>query len=350
MRIGVVSAQVFICPPPGYSGLEMIAWQCAKELAVRGHKVALFAPEGSHCPGAVVIPTGKPGQWDERAAFVNTHQELLKADAIIDHSWSKFSYSLKMDGRFKGPVLGVCHAPVDTMYKTLPPVDKTCMVTISKDQAAALDGLFGAGKARHCWNGIDLDFYKPVSGMKRVKRMLFLARFSTIKGPDLALDACKAVEAGLDMVGDASITNEPELFKKCFDICAANPVMFRMVGGISRQECVWWFNRDHVLLHPNLRFREPFGLSPVEAQACGMPVLAFNNGAMRETVSHNETGWLVNTVAEFNAAVAASKNMLEADMIHYQARCREWASQFSIQNMAARYEFLCEEALNTGGW
>lgn len=37
---------------------------------------------------------------------------------------------------------------------------------------------------------------------------------------------------------------------------------------------------------------EDFGIVPVEAQACGTPVIGFNKGGLRETVIHEKTGFL----------------------------------------------------------
>lgn len=44
-----------------------------------------------------------------------------------------------------------------------------------------------------------------------------------------------------------------------------------------------------------LSLNEPFGLIPLEAMACGVPVIAVNHGGYRETVIHNKTGLLINS-------------------------------------------------------
>jgi glycosyltransferase involved in cell wall biosynthesis len=51
-----------------------------------------------------------------------------------------------------------------------------------------------------------------------------------------------------------------------------------------------------VLLHP-IAFNEPFGLSVVEAMACGTPVIAYARGSMPEIVDSGVTGFLVDDVA-----------------------------------------------------
>lgn len=376
LRIIVISSTVFAVGRggsalSGYGGLEVIAYQIAEGLAKKGHEVGLVAPDGSECPGCQVIPIGPERMVSEgkayggfpavahegqiiREAHPGYWQHLLGADAIIDHSWQKYSYMLKAEGRLKAPVLGVCHAPVNTMLNSPPPVEKPCVVCISKDQASHYEALFSPHKARVAYNGIDPDFYKPVAGVKRTGRFLFLARFSTIKGPLLAIEACKKAGAGLDLVGDTSITNEPDYFNACKAKCDGEQI--RMVGPASRGECVRWFSQAHCLLHPNFPapntghpgFREPLGLAPLEAQACGTPCIAGRYGAMTETISEGATGLLVSSLDEMVRAIQSDwiRNIAQSD----RDGCREWASSFNIDKMVDRYQELCYEAIEEGGW
>jgi glycosyltransferase involved in cell wall biosynthesis len=339
-------------PVAGYSGLEHLAWQIAAGLAAQGHWVSLIGPDGTSCPNVDCIAFGPERSCDEKTAYSRYWHRLPDYDVIIDHTWGKWSYMLKAEGKLKAPVLGVCHAPVNTMYQQWPPVfpipnsqpvTKGCAVCISQDQANHFQALFSA-PARVAYNGIDLDFYKPMS-VKRNDPYLFLARFSTIKGPDIAIAACMAVGAKLNLVGDTQITQEPEYFARCKSMC--DGVNIKLVGPATRGECVYWFSRSLALLHPNQRFREPFGLAPIEAQACGCPVIAWDLGAMRETVKHGETGMLVSSPEEFAAQVKLGLTGVPDTV---RKKCREWASQFSIQRMGARYAELCTEAVNTGGW
>ena len=364
MKICVISTPVFKVPVAGYSGLEHLAWLTAKGLAEKGHGVTLVAPEGSECPGVKMVTPGPEGSWDEKTFYGKYWQILPEFDVIIDETWQKWSYILKGEGRLNAPILGVCHAPVNTMYGSLPPsVDKPCFVCISKDQANHFEALHSR-PARVAYNGVDMDFYKPM-GVPRSDRFLFLARFSTIKGPDLAIEACKRVGCGLDLVGDTSITGEPEFLDRCRKMCdldlqrdvnalMALPVgekpQIRMVGPAKRGECVWWFSQAHCLLHPNQRFREPFGLAPVEAMACGCPVIAWDNGAMRETIKHRETGWLVRSMDDLTEIVDLYSDGKAGIPESMRSDCREWASQFSLPKMIERYEELCQEAIEGGGW
>jgi glycosyltransferase involved in cell wall biosynthesis len=62
------------------------------------------------------------------------------------------------------------------------------------------------------------------------------------------------------------------------------------------------------LLHP-ITFAEPFGLSVVEAMACGTPVIAYPRGSMPELIEHGVTGYLVDGVDAAARAVADASRL-----------------------------------------
>lgn len=359
MKICVISSVVFPIGKgglAGYGGLEQVAWQRAVGLAARGHDVTLVAPDGSELPGGKVFHTGPPGSTTEKRAYGKYWQILPGFDAVVDDSWNKWSYALKAEGKLAAPVLGVMHAPVHTMLEAPPPpsITKPCFVCISQDQASHLKEIIGC-EARVAYNGVDPEFYKPLR-LPRSGRFLFLARFSSIKGPDLAIKACLDTGVGLDLIGDTSITNEPELFQQCMEMSHRSSPgwdrkqgrQIRVIGPASRSECVYWFSQAHALLHPNERFREPFGLAPVEAMLCGCPVIAWDHGAMRETVKYSGTGALVTTYngLVYHTDYHAKHGVPDA----VREECRSWAMRFSVDHMVARYEDLITEAVKTGGW
>jgi glycosyltransferase involved in cell wall biosynthesis len=347
LRIAVVSSQVFAVPTPGYAGLEMVAYHCAVGLARRGHSVLLIAPDGSRAEGCDLLHTGPAGRLDERQAYDRYWQQLLQVTCVIDHSWQKNSHLLRMEGRLKAPVLSVMHAPVDTMYGSLPAGGEGFRaVCLSQDQASHFSALFGR-PARVAFNGVDPSFYRQADGIPRTDRALFCARFSAIKGADIAVKACREAGAALDLVGDTTITNEPQYLQAVTAACDGEKV--RMVGPDTRDGCVLRMSSAHVFLHPNERFREPFGLAPVEAMLCGLPVIAWRKGAMTETVLDGVSGRLAGSYDEFLQALTTSPDWLTEKT---RRDARDWALRFSVGDMAARYEALCHEALSgvSGGW
>jgi len=99
------------------------------------------------------------------------------------------------------------------------------------------------------------------------------------------------------------------------------------VGGTARTKAL---GSAGALLHL-INFDEPFGLSVVEALACGTPVIACNRGSMPELIEDGVTGFLVNNVDE---AVDAINRIGEID----RAACRAAVSaRFTVERMADRY-------------
>lgn len=340
MKIVVISTTVMTVPPPGYSGLEMLAWQQADGLAKRGHQVLLVAPRGSTAPPKVEMHETTLGE-SEQQAYSGYWQRLLDYEAVIDNSWNKWAYILKAEGKLKAPVLGVLHAPAETMFMSPPPVPKPCFVAISKDQAGAVCGHLGI-RARVCYNGIDFTFYKA-NGEPKNDRYLFLARMSKLKGPHVAVQIAKSCDVPLDLVGDDKLVESPSYAQAIKGASDGKKIVY--LGEKNRKECAKYFAQAKALLHCNFVFREPFGLSPVEAQASGCPVIAADFGAMRETIKNGETGFLARTPEEM-------EDLVRNDAVSSISpkTCRAWAKQFSIENMVLRYEELCKEAVEKGGW
>ena len=94
------------------------------------------------------------------------------------------------------------------------------------------------------------------------------------------------------------------------------------------------------LLHP-IRFAEPFGLSVIEANACGTPVIAFERGALPELIRHGVNGYLVADVVGAAGAAAQVEQLA-------RARCRtEAETRFSAERMARDYLRLYQRLLPT---
>lgn len=77
----------------------------------------------------------------------------------------------------------------------------------------------------------------------------------------------------------------------------------RYLGSIGATERDSALGSVAALLHP-IHFDEPFGLSVVEAMACGTPVIAYRRGSMAEVIDDGVTGFAVHSLEEAVAAVA----------------------------------------------
>jgi len=104
----------------------------------------------------------------------------------------------------------------------------------------------------------------------------------------------------------------------------------RYVGSVGPAERNTLLGGAYALLHL-ISFDEPFGLSMVEAMACGTPVIAYPRGSVPEIIRHGATGYIVGGVAE---AVAALVDVGSLDRASIRAHV---AARFSRERMVEGY-------------
>jgi glycosyltransferase involved in cell wall biosynthesis len=108
-------------------------------------------------------------------------------------------------------------------------------------------------------------------------------------------------------------------------LAAAVGVRFEPRKLISDAEVVETLNRAALLVYTSRL--EPFGLAPLEANACGTPVVAVAEGGVRETVKDGVNGWLVDSEPEA-IAEAMARLLNDAELA---ARMGERARQYVEQ-------------------
>lgn len=118
---------------------------------------------------------------------------------------------------------------------------------------------------------VDTDFYCPIP-VPRDDYYLVVSAFAPYKRIDLAVTACRQLGRKLVVIG----TGQDERRLRS----AAGPHV-AFLGWQSDEAIRDHFRRCRALLFPG---EEDFGIVPVEAQACGAPVIAFGRGGAAETV------------------------------------------------------------------
>ncbi len=93
----------------------------------------------------------------------------------------------------------------------------------------------------------------------------------------------------------------------------------KYVGSVGPEDRDKLLGGAACLLHP-ISFNEPFGLSVVEANACGTPVIAFSLGSMPEIITDGVNGFLVSNNSEAVDALEKIKSISRSD-------CREVAER-----------------------
>ena len=139
-------------------------------------------------------------------------------------------------------------------------------------------------------------------------RFLSLNRFERKKNIGLALRALAMLEAGhLVLAGgfDSRVQENVEHELELKELARELGLEARTTFLRSPPDCekVWLLKNCSCLLYTPAG--EHFGIVPLEAMYCGTPVLAVNSGGPLETVSHQDTGWLVEPQAGAWAEVMA---------------------------------------------
>lgn len=151
------------------------------------------------------------------------------------------------------------------------------------------------------------DFFKPDWSKKKKDLILYVSRFSEEKGQLETVDAFRKLSSTLldkniRLILCGSYFEEHEWYhrevekkaKKYRNIIIQTFVTDRELLNLYQSATVFWFPRK-----PYKGISEHFGLVPVEAMACGTPVVAYNYGGIVETVKNGETGFLVKNDCDF---------------------------------------------------
>jgi len=313
-------------PPQHYGPWELVTSLLTEALIKRDIDVTLFATKDSWTSGTLAGVC--PAPYSEDPSIDAKVWEMLHVAHVFErasefdliHNQADF-VPLGFSRLVETPVVTTIHGlsserilPIFKAYN-----DRVHYVAISN--ADRHPELRYAATIHH---GIRLeDFpFDPAGG----EDLLFFGRIHPDKGAVEAIETARRAGRRLVMAGivqDQDYHNE-----KVVPALNERSVIYRgPVGGTVRTTML---GSARALLHL-INFDEPFGLSVVEALACGTPVIASNRGSMPELIDHGVTGFLVNNIDE---AVDAIGRVGEID----RAACRAAVSaRFTIERMADRY-------------
>ena len=198
-----------------------------------------------------------------------------------------------------------------------------------------------AGRIRRYYNRaatviyppVDTEFFRP-NGSPPGPYFLIVSALVPYKRVDLAIHACAAAGVPLRIVGDG-----PE--RERLGAMAGPDVEF--LGVRTDEQVRELYQGAAAMLLPG---EEDFGIAPVEAQACGRPVIALSRGGARETVRHATSGWLVDEPTPEALAIAIRRVIeqpLASDAI------RDDALRFSKRRYHDEMRVCLEETAGAGG-
>ena len=352
MKIALVSPPLLLTPPSGYGGLERVVYDLGCSLVNQGHDVTLFAPPGSKIDGGTLVETIPASgttnvNWvqKELEAFNTYKDKLGDFDIIHDHSWFGFPYMARLEEKFKD--IKVCHTHhghLDWNAKKVPPqIGKINLLAISDFMRKEYAGQ--GWDARYVYNGIDISEYpmRDASLEPQEPRLVFVGRISKFKMPHAAIKAAIEADIPIDVVG-GTFVDDPAYVENIKKECANSGGLATLHLDVDHAVKVNLVRNATAQLVPS-KMGEPFGLIAVEAMSCGTPVIAFDDGALKEIVNSNKVGTICN---DYDAFLAAIKDIPNAG--YDPSACRARAEYFSRERMAERYVKAYKDILDGKIW
>jgi glycosyltransferase involved in cell wall biosynthesis len=334
MRIAQLAPLIESVPPGQYGGTERIVSYLTEELVRKGHSVTLFASGDSitrarlvaGCPRALrldetvkdpmahhVVLVEKLWQMSDDFDLVHNHLDYLPFSALKRISTPSVT---TLHGRLDLPDLGVIYREFDTLP----------MVSISNNQRKHLAR---ANWVATIYHGLPENLYQL--HVKPGSYLAFLGRISPEKGPDTAIEIARKVGMPLKIAAKVDKVDH-DFFNDRIRPQLHDP-QIEFVGEIKDSEKNDFIGNALALLFP-ISWPEPFGITMIEAMACGTPSIAFRRGAVPEIAAHHITGFIVDSVEQAATAV------LQSEAIDRTRIRRYFEEHFTATRMAEDYEAL----------
>lgn len=396
LRVAMIAPPWLAMPIHGYGGIELVLQSLVPALLKADIEVELFANGERTIPGIKTHSLYKTEQFEhiykpyyESYPIVQAHllhafnriKQDGKFDVIHDHTphvgptfWTLASKDPDLP-----PVLHTFHGPpfvaaveTDSFGSKYNTADLEQLEDLSRFYATCISEVMTKTvpqniaprilKAVH--NAVRPEDFPFVADKKDY--FVTLARFAPYKGQHIAVKAAAKLKKRLRMAGTVAdiATNRKLLFELANPLSPyRNDAQFRYYsdkilpyvlrypritysGNLSGKRKLKFLAEAKALLFP-IEWEEPFGMSVIEALACGTPVVAMNRGAMPEIIEHGVTGFLANDEAEF------IEYMRRIDEIDPAACRRAVEKHFSASAMAkaytARYEQVIKKSNKRNG-
>jgi glycosyltransferase involved in cell wall biosynthesis len=332
LRILMLAPPWFTVPPAAYGGTEQIVALLADGLVAAGHEVTLVASGGSGTRADLLSPYEAPLMSQlgagaiELAHLLAGYRRRAAFDVIHDHTVLGLALASVPGGP---PVIHTVHgawrAETTPLYRSLPP--HVQVITVSHDQAGrAPTGVHPMGTVH---NAVDLAAH-PFSGSKG-EHLAFLGRASPEKGPVDAIEVARRTGRPLRM---AMKVNEAD--ERAYLEAVVRPALGRadveLVDVVDQAGKLELLASAAAVVFP-IAWDEPFGLVPVEANACGTPVVAFARGAVPEVIVDGRNGVLVRP-GDLTGLCAGVATAVKLDPVACRAVVAE---RFDAPRMVADY-------------
>jgi glycosyltransferase involved in cell wall biosynthesis len=340
MRIAQVAPLYESVPPKLYGGTERVVSYITEELVEMGHEVTLFASGDSEtsarlipvCPNSLRLDKDCIDQFAHHYVMLEDVMERAEEFEIIHFHIDYLHFPMSRVARL--PHVTTLHGRLDLpdlvplyrKYRDMP------LSSISQSQRNPLPWVNWVGNVYH---GLPTTNLFPGDGSG--KYLAFLGRICPEKRPDRAIQI--ALQAGMPLKIAAKVDRVDREYYECKIKPLLDNSNIEYIGEINEGQKAEFLGNAYASLFP-IDWPEPFGLSMIEAMACGTPSIAFNCGSVPEVINHGVSGLIVNSMREAVEAVSQISTLSRA------ACRREFETRFTASRMAREYVKLYETILS----
>lgn len=332
LRIAQIAPLIESVPPQLYGGTERIVSYLTDELVALGHHVTLFASGDSMTAAELVACVPQALRLDASVRdpipyymlMLDRVRRMVDEFDVLHFHIDQFHFPLfrpiacrtvtTLHGRQDLPDL----LPLYQGFGDMP------LVSISNDQRRPVPN---ANYAATIYHGLPVDLHRPVDGPGD-GYVAFLGRISPEKRPDRAILIARALGIPLRIAAKVDRADMSYFRSEIEPLLDGPGVEF--IGEINEDQKTKFLGEARALLFP-IDWPEPFGLSMIEAMACGTPVLAFRRGSVPEIIEDGLTGFMVDTMEE---AIAVLPKVMALDRKKVRQRFEQ---RFSARRMAMDY-------------
>ena len=294
-------------------GAEVYIQELSKRWVQMGHSATIFCGNDGHCP---------------RYETIDGVSIIRRGGFYFVYIWAFLYYLLKLRGKFdviidcengipfftplfakERKFLLIHHVHQEVFRKGLSSplawmasfLEKTAMpiiyrheeiITVSpSSKADILDHKLTKKEPEIVYNGVDLAKYKP--GFKNPTPMvLYLGRLKFYKSLPIFIRSAEKVLAALPNV-QFVIAGDGEEKDKLIELTKRLKINnhFQFLGKVTEVGKVDLYKRAWLFVNPS--YLEGWGITTIEANACGTPVVASNVAGLRDSVHNPHSGVLV---------------------------------------------------------
>lgn len=185
----------------------------------------------------------------------------------------------------------------------------------------------------------------PAGDLPRKRNLLaYVGRVKRYKSINHFIKAVRVIQKQQNIealvVGDGDARSDLEAYARKIDAAVT------FTGFVSEAEKYRIYNQARVVVQPSIK--EGWGLTAIEAQACGTPVVCADSPGLREVVKHGRTG-LHYPHGDVEELVRSLLQLLNDDTQwqSFALAAREWASTFSWDRAADKFDRILKTLAQT---